>query len=133
MLFGGVASAEGEEVAVGSSELDEEAVWLAQLVIVHNDVGVAIAVLPTRVARRPKVIATVSPAREAIFRSDPEMPTERFIQICWAGLDKEVFTFDDTMYRPWDALDGLACIRTHAISTSSTTGIDSSLTFLSHL
>lgn len=73
LLFGDVASADGEEVAVG--ELDDEAVWLAELVIVDNDVGVATAVVPTCVARRPKVVATLSSAREVMFKSGPEMPS----------------------------------------------------------
>lgn len=42
--FEGVALADEEEVVVG--ELDDEAVWLAELVVVDRDVGVATAVVP---------------------------------------------------------------------------------------
>lgn len=42
--FEGVALVEGEEVAVG--ELDDEAVWLVELVTKDKEVGVDVAVVP---------------------------------------------------------------------------------------
>ena len=71
--LGGVALVNGEEVAVG--ELDDEAIWLAELVVVDNDVGVATAVVPIWVARLPKVVATVSSAREVMLMFGPETPS----------------------------------------------------------